>query len=322
MSDHHAFEVLRQLGDGRFHSGEEIAQALGCSRTLVWQAVHLMQQEWGLTVYSVRGHGYKLATPFEWLDCIEIRDGLTFGAAQTFSLNIIDKIDSTNSQLMIRASEGAPHGVLLAAEQQLAGRGRLGRRWVMPLGAGLTFSLLWRFDRVVSQLAGLSLAVGVAIVRALHSVGADVQLKWPNDIVVNGKKLAGILIELSGDALEPAAVVIGIGINVFSPGEVDQPVAWLSESAAPASRNRLLSALLNELHDVLTVFNVSGFKPFQQEWTKYCFHQDRPVLLSFTHSDPIEGVACGVNEHGALLVDTVTGMKSFHVGEVSLRSVL
>ncbi|TCW31953.1 biotin--[acetyl-CoA-carboxylase] ligase [Gulbenkiania mobilis] len=315
----HAFAVLRALSDGRFHSGEAIAGSLGCSRTLVWQAVHTIENVFGLQVYSVRGQGYKLAQPFEWLDMAAVRQGLAEAAADTWTLALVDETDSTNTQLTIRASAGAPHGLVLAAERQSAGRGRLGRRWQARLGSGLTFSLLWRFERGIAGLPGLSLAVGVALVRALTALGVPVALKWPNDLLIDGAKLAGILIELSGDALGPATVVIGIGLNVADPGPIDQPVANLAAAGHPLGRNQLLAAVLNALHDVLTTFNREGFAAFREEWTAHAAFVGEPVRVSFSHGQPVEGIARGVDDNGALLVETPEGLRTFHVGEVSLR---
>nr|WP_176426179.1 biotin--[acetyl-CoA-carboxylase] ligase [Chromobacterium sp. ASV5] len=317
----HAFAVLRQLSDGRFHSGEAIAQQLGCSRTLVWQAAHAIEQELGLTVFSVRGQGYKLAQPFSWLDVATAREALDEAAAEVFTLAVAERTDSTNTQLMARASNGGLHGLVLATELQTAGRGRLGRRWQVRLGSGLTFSLLWRFERGMAQLAGLSLAVGVALARALRGLGAPVTLKWPNDVLLAGNKLAGILIELSGDALGPAAVVIGIGLNVNDPGPVDQPAASLADAGVALDRSRLLALLLNELRLVLAEFDRGGFAPLRQEWESLSAFQDCPVRLSFSRGEPVEGVMRGVADNGALLVETVVGLQTFHAGEVSLRKL-
>lgn len=315
-----AFSVLRTLADGRFHSGEAMAQQLGCSRTLVWQAVHHLENEFGLTVFSVRGQGYRLPSPFSLLDVSSVRAALDERAANVFTLALADEIDSSNTQLTTRAAQGAPHGLVLAAERQTAGRGRLGRRWQMRLGAGLTFSLLWRFDRGLSGLAGLSLVVGIAIVRALREFGVPVALKWPNDVLLDGRKLAGILIELSGDALGPAAVVIGIGLNVEAPGEVDQPVANLADAGCKVGRNALLAALLNQLAGVLAQFDRDGFAAFRDEWHQLAAFIGQPVRLSFSHGEPADGIAVGVDDSGALLVDGTAGRRVFHVGEVSLRA--
>jgi len=314
-----AFAVLRALSDGKFHSGEKIAQTLGCSRTSIWQAVHVIENDFAIQVFSVRGQGYRLAAPLDWLDVATIRSGLDTATADVWTVAVADEIDSTNTRLMTLAANGGPHGLVLAAERQSAGRGRLGRRWQARIGDCLMFSILWRFDRGMAELAGLSLAVGLALARALRKLGAPVELKWPNDLLLQGRKLAGILIELSGDALGPAAVVIGIGLNVVAPADVDQPVAALTDCGLEVSRNELLAALLNALQQVLTTFNRTGFAPFADEWMQLSAHQDEPVRLSFGPDESIDGMARGVAENGALLVDTPAGRQVFHVGEVSLR---
>lgn len=315
-----AFAVLRELADGRFHSGEAIAQVLGCSRTSVWQAVHVIEGELGLEVFSVRGQGYRLAQPFDWLDVAAVRQALSPAAGEAWTVAVADRVDSTNTQLMSRAANGGLHGLVLAAESQNAGRGRLGRRWQARLGDCLMFSLLWRFDKGLAELAGLSLAVGVAIGRALRQLGVPVQLKWPNDVLLDGRKLSGILIELSGEALGPTAVVVGIGVNMRTPPDVDQPVASLADSGVRLSRNELLAALLNSLHEVLLTFNERGFVAVRDEWMGLSAHHDAPVRLLFSHGEPVEGIARGVASNGALLVETDQGIKAYHIGEVSLRS--
>lgn len=315
-----AFAVLRALADGKFHSGEAIARELGCSRTLIWQAVHTIESDFGLTVFSVRGQGYRLERPFDWLDVAAIRRGLSPASADVWTVAVADQVDSTNTQLMAHAASDGLHGLVLAAESQTAGRGRLGRRWHARLGTCLMFSLLWRFERGLAELAGLSLAVGVALARVLRRLDAPVALKWPNDLLLDGRKLVGVLIELSGDALGPAAVVIGIGVNLRPPAEIDQPVAALSDCGIDIDRNTLLALLLDELQPVLVEFNAYGFAPFANEWMALSSHQDRPVRLSFSHGDPVDGIARGVAANGALLVETVDGLRVFHVGEVSLRS--
>ena len=175
-----AFSVLRALADGRFHSGEAIGQDLGCSRTLIWQAVHTIESDFDLTIYSVRGQGYKLSQPYEWLDVPAIRHGLAPESAEVWTVAVADQVDSTNTQLMVHATSDGLHGLVLATERQTAGKGRLGRRWHARLGTCLMFSMLWRFDRGIAELAGLSLAVGLALARVLRQLGAPVELKWTN----------------------------------------------------------------------------------------------------------------------------------------------
>jgi BirA family biotin operon repressor/biotin-[acetyl-CoA-carboxylase] ligase len=286
------------------------SRELGCSRTLIWQAVHAIEQEFGLTVFSVRGQGYKLAEPFEWLDVASVRDALSSPAAETFTLAVTERTDSTNSQLMARAASGGLHGLVLAAEMQSAGRGRLGRRWQTRLGAGLTFSCCGVLIAAWPNWPACRWRWGWRW-RALHRLAVPVQLKWPNDVLLNGRKLAGILIELSGDALGPAAVVIGIGLNLDSPGEVDQPVASLAEAGIRLGRNQLLAALLSELAVVLDTFNREGFAAFRDDWMRCSSHENAPVRLSFSHAEPVDGIARGVAENGALQVETADGAAYF-----------
>jgi len=319
VSEALGFAVLRALADGRFHSGEDIAQALGCSRTLVWQALKDAEQAFGLTVFKVRGQGYKLPEPIEWLDVTAIRAHLGGPCADVWTLALAERIDSTNTQLM-RRSDSAPHGLVLAAEWQDAGRGRLGRQWRMRLGGALAFSLLWRFDKGMAELSGLSLAVGVAIARVLKRLGAPVALKWPNDVLLDGKKLAGVLIELSGEAQGPVAVVIGIGLNLADPGDVGQPVAGLAAAGVQVGRNQLLAELLGELAAVLGQFAAHGFAAFREEWLSHAAFLQQPVCISQGSHAPLEGVCLGVDVSGALLVETAHGPRAFHSGDVSVRA--
>lgn len=314
------FAVLKLLADGRFHSGEMIARQLGCSRTSVWQAIRCIEEELGLPVFSVRGQGYRLAETLEMLDVASIRKELTVHAAERLTIITAESVDSTNTRLMQCTRLEGMHGLMLAAELQTDGRGRQGRKWVMALARGLTFSLLWRFDRGLSGLAGLSLAVGVALARVLRALGVPVQLKWPNDLVLSQQKLAGILIEVSGEVNQPATVVIGIGLNLKRPISADFSAAGLYEHGVNMSRNTLLAHLLNTLTDVLEVFNQYGFGPFCEEWMTLSSHQNEWVKLYFPHGETVEGIARGVGPSGALLLETQCGVQAYHIGEVSLRS--
>jgi BirA family biotin operon repressor/biotin-[acetyl-CoA-carboxylase] ligase len=216
----------------------------------------------------------------------------------------------------------APSGSVLAVELQQAGRGRRGRTWRSGLGNALTFSVLWRFDRGLNALSGLSLAVGVAMIRALDNLGVQgAQLKWPNDILTGQGKLGGVLVEAQGDMLGPSAVVIGIGLNCTLPDslalQIDQPASALDEvCAVRPERNRLLAALLCELARVLHQFAQDGFASLRDEWQRYHLHQDCPVRLQLPDGSVVAGVARGVNEIGELCLETAQGMQRFNSGEV------
>ena len=188
-----AFQVLRHLHDADFHSGAVLARSLGVSRGTVWSAVRAIDAS-GLRVYKVRGRGYRLAQPVSMLDAAAIR-GAAGTAGGRLTIDVVDTCASTNTALMRRATDGAASGAVLAAEWQQSGRGRMGRPWhAGPCGA-LTFSLLWRFAQGAGALAGLSLAAGIAVIRALDDVGVKTaRLKWPNDVLWRGRKIAGVLV--------------------------------------------------------------------------------------------------------------------------------
>lgn len=314
-----AFHTLRALADGAFHSGEDIARTMGVTRSAVWYGIRDLAGA-GFEIEKVRGRGYRLGRAVSLLDAGRI-------AAQTagITLEIRDSVDSTNTQLMSRAAQGAPGGLALAAEAQTAGRGRRGRVWQSHIGSTLTFSLLWRFAQGARELAGLSLAVGVALARALRAAGAaEARLKWPNDVVLPGGKLAGILIEMQGDVLGPSAAVIGVGVNVQADARVsaavDQPVADLESVLGHAvDRNTLLGVMLAELATVLRQFAAQGFAPLRAEWQALHVHQDRMVQLTLPDGSRIAGRARGVAEDGVLLLETADGVARHHSGEVSLR---
>ncbi len=320
-----AFQTLRLLADGDFHSGETMARALGVTRSAVWYGIREITGA-GFQVEKVHGRGYRLERAVSLLDAERIRRDSGVQAAG-ITLEICDTVDSTNTQLMLRAAQGAGSGLALAAEAQTAGRGRRGRVWQSGIGSTLTFSLLWRFAQGARELAGLSLAVGVALARVLRAAGArDVLLKWPNDVVLPGGKLAGILIEMQGDVLGPSAAVIGIGINVRSDprvfAAVDQPVADLeTATGVPADRNQLLTLLLVELAAVLERFAAGGFAPLREEWQTLHAHQDQPVCLTLPDGREVSGRARGVADDGVLLLETAAGVARHHSGEVSLRPV-
>ncbi len=318
-----AFQTLRALADGAFHSGEVIACGLGVTRSAVWYGIRDITGA-GFVIESVRGRGYRLAHPVSLLEATQVRQALG-GVNAQLSVEISETVDSTNMQLMSRAAQGAHSGLVLAAEAQTAGRGRRGRVWHSGIGSALTFSLLWRFALGARELAGLSLAVGVALARALRAAGArEAQLKWPNDVVLPDGKLAGILIETQGDVLGPSAVVIGIGVNVRPDprvtAAVDQPVAHLETAAGAAvDRNSLLAGLLAELVLVLGRFGQDGFDPLRAEWQRLHAHQNLSVRLMLPDGQAVIGVACGVADDGALLLETAGGVARYHSGEISLR---
>lgn len=319
------FPVLRLLADGEFHSGEEIAQELGVSRASVSNALKDMDQA-GISLYKVRGRGYCLPDPPGWLEAEAIYAALGERAG-LFNMDVLDSVDSTNSLLLRKAALGAPGGSCVVAEMQTAGRGRRGRQWQASLGGSLTFSLLWRFSQGAAFLSGLSLAVGVALMRALRDVGlSGAELKWPNDVLHGYRKLAGILIELQGDMLGPSAAVIGVGLNVRLSGQaidrIDQAVVDLHTlTGASPDRNRLLALLLGRLADVLQQFEAEGFAPLREEWAGYHAYHGKPVRLMMPAGHHREGTVLDVADDGALVVQSGDDVQRFTSGELSLRGV-
>lgn len=315
--------VLQLLAAGEFRSGEMLAGTLGVSRGSVWHAVRELERA-GLAVYRVRGRGYRLQQPVSLLDSEAVMRRLG-ASASGLTLQIVAETDSTNTLAMQHARREAPGGTVVVADWQASGRGRHGRAWHAGIAGGLTFSLVWRFAQGASVLSGLSLAVGVALVRAIRSFGIpDAGLKWPNDVVWRGRKLAGILIEMQGDALGPTCAVIGIGINVrLSPAvqaRIDQVVADMeSACGSPVDRNAVLAQALLELASVLRLFERDGFPALRPEWQRYHAWQDRAVSITLPDGRCESGVARGVDEAGALLVSARTGIRRYHNGEVSLR---
>lgn len=317
-------KILKELSDGRFHSGESLGLLLGVSRTAVWKAVQSVQSEYGVPIQSVKGRGYRLAQPIELLDEQAIVAKLSSDTRQALNkIDILPRVDSTNRYLMAAASQGGTSGHLVLAEQQTAGRGRLGRSWISPFGSSIYCSLLWRFDLAASELSGLGIVIAVALVKSLSRYSDDFQIKWPNDIYWRGRKLAGILLEMQGEANGPAAVVIGFGLNVHMPASasklIDQPWTDLSHACArPVSRNELVSEIMEQLTGAIRTFEQQGLEPFIGNWTQWDMLCDQPVDIIMA-SQTISGIARGIGENGALRVEAGGVIKNYMAGEASLQ---
>ncbi len=317
-----AWQLLHLLSDGDFHSGEDLARELGVSRATVFNDL-TSASESGVQLQRIRGRGYRLHGGWQPYDRKEIERFLG-SAAPRFALEIAHQIASSNTELLRRPE--LISGTVLAVELQTAGRGRLGRPWHSGLNNALTFSLLWRFDCGLNALSGLSLAVGVAVMRALKRFDAKgAGLKWPNDIVAPHGKLGGVLIEAQGDMYGPSIVVIGIGFNCSLPARIDelinQPAAALDQICAKSpGRNELLAALLCELALVLDEFSRNGFAALKEQWEEHHAHRDAQVFLQMPDGTQVSGIARGVSDSGELRLETEQGTRQYHVGEVGLRS--
>ncbi|RTE64995.1 bifunctional biotin--[acetyl-CoA-carboxylase] ligase/biotin operon repressor BirA [Amphritea opalescens] len=315
--------LLSVLADGKFHSGQALGQALGVSRSAIWKQIKSIEES-GIEVFSVKGRGYRIPGGLDLLDQALIEGALQADVRQR--LNLIDVnliIPSTNAKAM-EAVYRDGHGSLYLAEQQTAGRGRRGRSWASPFASNIYFSLTWQFNNGAAALEGLSLAVGVALIRGLKRLGVDeISVKWPNDLLWRGRKLAGVLLEMSGDAAGECFVVIGVGINVnmseLAAETIDQPWIDLRQILGEApSRNRLLAELINELVPVLEQFSSEGFAAFKDEWQQINAHRNQVVSLNLGNRQAV-GICRGVDQSGALLLEIDGELQAYHGGEVSVR---
>ena len=312
-------QILMQLADGQFHSGEELGEALGVSRAAVWKQLKKLD-ELQIPFSSVKGKGYRLHDTIELFDEALIRSGLTQRLDQ---LDILLDIPSTNTYLFERAADHMGKHYAALAEKQSHGRGRRGRQWVSPFGKNLYLSLLVPFSGGMASLEGLSLVTAIAVEKALTSLGIDaVGLKWPNDIYADGRKLAGILLEVTGEYNSHCQVVIGIGLNLSlsedDAAAIDQPWVDLSSLKPGLSRNRVASAVLNELLLAVADFRQHGFAPYQQYWTERDVFQNKEVQIS-SASWQVAGKVKGVNRKGELMLQTERGTEVISAGEISVR---
>lgn len=239
--------------------------------------------------------------------------------AVRFDVDVLESCASTSTELVQRAEAGAPSGTVVVAECQTAGRGRMGRAWFAAPGASLTFSLLWRFTPGTLPY-GLSLAVGVALAEAVEAMGVrGVALKWPNDVLRDGRKLGGVLIELVPGA--PNAAVIGIGINLQLPSDMPEEVKSIAAALdVGLSREEALARLLAALHGVLEEFAGNGFFAVRDRWLARCAHLDAPVQILSEFAPPLAGCCVGVDVDGALLLETAVCVQRVLSGDVSLRA--
>jgi BirA family biotin operon repressor/biotin-[acetyl-CoA-carboxylase] ligase len=326
------FTLLRQLADGDFHSGEDLAAKVGLTRARVSQVLKDAEAA-GLALERVKGRGYRLLEAPDFLAADAVRARLSELAqnrpgAPSLAIEIVDQIESTSSELSRRSQRRDIHGMIIAAEWQTAGRGRRGRSWTAVAGGSLTFSLGWKFEQGAGFLAGLSLAIGVAVVRALEAEGfAGIALKWPNDLVHRHHKLGGILIDINGDALGPSTTVIGVGLNVRLPANVrkDIPVAVTDlatvagKKAPPVNRNHVFARLLHQLTAVLQQYAAEGFAPFAAEWQHRHAYQGKMVKLLLPDGATVTGKVAGVDASGALVLADGPRRARFLSGEISLR---
>ncbi|MGQ7815961.1 bifunctional biotin--[acetyl-CoA-carboxylase] ligase/biotin operon repressor BirA [Metapseudomonas furukawaii] len=309
--------LLKLLQDGRFHSGEALGAALGVSRSAVWKQLQHLESELHLPIHKVRGKGYRLERP------VSLLESPLLNQDSPWPHRVHETLDSTNAEVMRLLSEGAIPPFAVVSERQTAGRGRRGRQWISPFAQNLYYSLAMRVDGGARQLDGLSLVVGLAVLKVLRSFGLiEVGLKWPNDLLSSGRKIAGILLELVGDPADLCHVIIGIGINVNMQNaleEIDQP--WTSmqlESGLLVDRNDLAITLAKCLREYLERHDREGFGALKSEWEAAHLWQGCAVSL-VAGAQHVDGIVLGVDAAGAIRLSVAGTERVFSGGELSLR---
>ena len=321
-------QLLALLADGEFHSGTALAHLLAVSRSAVWKQLQCLEA-WGIEIVAVTGKGYKLQRPLQLLDQTQIQSALLPAVdALIQRLEVHDELASTNSYLLDIAQQQPASAWVCLAEYQTAGKGRRGRTWVSPFGHNIYLSLLWRFQDGPAAIGGLSLAIGVAVVRALRQAGiAEAGLKWPNDIYWRGRKLAGILIEVSGESSGPCHAVIGLGLNLYLPFVQAEAIeqAWVDLQQIVGEqfalqRNRWVALLLNEIVPVVADYPTRKLSDYVNEWRNYDCMSGQAVNI-FMGEQVFAGIVRGVDDQGLLLLEDDAGnLRTFASGEVSFRA--
>jgi BirA family biotin operon repressor/biotin-[acetyl-CoA-carboxylase] ligase len=319
-------KLLKILSDGNAHSGVHLGESLGITRSAVWKLIRQLKQEMGVHIEAKTNQGYRIQESFELLDLRKIKSCLSLKYHGYIKKSIIfDEIPSTNNYLLEQLQNKNHDVAICLAEMQTAGRGKFNRRWLSPFGNNIYLSLLWHFLNDLPQLSGLSLVIAVAMMRALKKCGIShgISVKWPNDIMWHGRKLGGVLIDLRGEFNFNCDAIIGVGLNLYLPGglkkALDFPATDLTEiTQCFPERNKLIAYLLEELFDVLTVFQKQGFQPFMQDFAAVDSTLDKPVRITLG-KDIYHGMGRGVDEEGFFLLETETGaIKKFSCGEASL----
>ncbi|NQZ89684.1 MAG: bifunctional biotin--[acetyl-CoA-carboxylase] ligase/biotin operon repressor BirA [Colwellia sp.] len=326
-------ELIRYLSGGQFVSGQWLGEQLGVSRAAISNHIASLV-DMGLDIYSVTGKGYKLSEPLTLLDENNIQRKL-LELGQKNKVEVHNIIDSTNSYLLRRLPNQNHNLQVCLAEYQNSGRGRRGRKWISPFGSHIYMSMYWFLEQGMAAAMGLSVVSALAVSDAIKDLyQIDVQLKWPNDIYFDGVKLAGILIDLEGQALEPCHCVIGIGLNINMPQksaeQVDQPWTDLQEVINKSitnsedkkvdfiDRDELAATLITKLSLRLQQHQSEGLATMVNEWAKHDFYFNKPVKL-ITGTREKKGICRGINSQGALLLEVEGKISPVYGGEVSLR---
>ncbi len=309
--------LIEILADGNIHSGEQLGNSLGMTRAGINKHIQTLRS-WGIDVQTVVGKGYQLDTPMNLLNADKVNQNIKGNPA-----SVIPVIDSTNQYLIQRISE-LTSGDVCIAEYQSAGRGRRGRQWISPFGRNLYLSMYWKLEQGPAAAIGLSLVVGVILAEVLKKLGADdVKVKWPNDLYLNDKKLSGILVELTGRTGDVAHIVTGIGINIAMSKNQNEAInqQWvnLEQVGIKINRNELACEITNALREAFVQFEKQGLLVFIERWKSLDNFMNRRVKLIIGEKE-IVGVAKGINDQGALLLEQNGNVTAYIGGEISLRS--
>ncbi|MCA5933567.1 bifunctional biotin--[acetyl-CoA-carboxylase] ligase/biotin operon repressor BirA [Pectobacterium versatile] len=309
-------KLIKILSDGEFYSGELLGGMMGMSRAAINKHIQTIR-DWGIDVFTVTGKGYSLPAPMQLLDAEVILKHLPEGG-----VTVLPVVDSTNQYILERL-DTLSSGDACLAEYQQSGRGRRGRQWFSPFGANLYLSLYWRLEQGPAAAVGVSLVIGIVMAEVLHKLGADgVRVKWPNDLYLKDRKLAGILVELTGKTGDAANLVIGAGINLQmrepAPDTINQGWINLQEAGIEINRNTLASTLISELRSALVIFELQGLEPFISRWEKLDNYFNRPVRLIIGNRE-IHGIDRGIDRQGALLLESDGLITPYIGGEISLR---
>lgn len=307
-------KLIEILADGEFHSGEDLAVEFNMTRAGINKYIKTLR-EWGISLSSVQGKGYCLDSSMNLLD----KDKISSHYQLDNRLDVLPVIDSTNRYWLDRIRE-LNSGDTCVAEFQYQGRGRRGRQWFGPFGSNLYFSMYWRLEQGIAAAMGMSLIVGIVIAETLQKLsGKTVKVKWPNDLYLDDKKLAGILVELSSKTGDCAHAVIGMGINLTMKNPDTNIVTQEWSNLGVVDRNLLVAEMIKVLKISLKTFEQSGLSPFIERWNNLDNFAHRPVKLLIGEK-VIRGIAKGINEHGALLLDENGTIKTYVGGEISLRA--
>lgn len=318
MKDHTVpLTLISLLADGEFHSGEQLGEKLGMSRAAINKHIQTLR-DWGVDVFTVPVKDTAYRNLFSSPDSSVIHSQLGGG-----NITVLPVIDSTNQYLLDRIGQ-LESGDACVAEYQQAGRGRRGRKWFSPFGANLYLSMFWRLEQGPAAAIGLSLVIGIVMAEVLRDLGADkVRVKWPNDLYLLDRKLAGILVELTGKTGDAAQIVIGAGINMamrrVEESVVNQGWINLQEAGINIDRNTLAARLIRELRAALVLFEQEGLTPYLPRWKTLDNFINRPVKLIIGDKE-IFGVSRGIDAQGALLLEQDGVIKPWMGGEISLRS--